>query len=104
MKKIDFISAAPNLAIFKTGTNQTYLRASLFLIYLIVLLVLAVIYFYDYFSQSDFSFEYTFAKNATNILQNEGINELRFKNYDFKFDLTKDYGGGENYYKSFKKY
>ena len=100
MKKIDFISAAPNLAIFKTGTNQTYLGASLFLIYLIVLLVLAVIYFYDYFSQSDFSFEYTFAKNATNILQNEGINELRFKNYDFKFDLTKDDGGGENYYKN----
>ena len=59
MKKIDFISVAPNLAIFKTGTNQTYLGASLFLIYLIVLLVLAVIYFYDYFSQSDFSFEYT---------------------------------------------
>ena len=91
MKKIDFISVAPNLAIFKTGTNQTYLGASLFLIYLIVLLVLAVIYFYDYFSQSDFSFEYTFAKNATNISNNEEISALSIKDYDFKLYLTKDY-------------
>ena len=95
MRKIDFISTAPNLAIFKTGTNQTYLGASFFLIYLIILLVLAFIYFYDYFSQNDYSFEYVLAKNDTSMKENEDIIAISNMEYDYEFYLSKDDRGGE---------
>ena len=87
MRKIDFISTAPNLTIFKTGANQTYLGTSFFLIYLIILLVLAIIYFYDYFSQNNYSFEYTLAKNDTSINENEIIKKINDTDYDFNFSL-----------------
>ena len=87
MRKIDFISTAPNLTIFKTGANQTYLGTSFFLIYLIILLVLAIIYFYDYFSQNNYSFEYTLAKSDTRINENEVIKKINDTDYDFNFSL-----------------
>ena len=90
MRNIDFISASPHLTIFKTGTNQTYLGASLFLIYIIILLVLGVVYLYDYFSQNDYSVEYVFDKNNTKLADNEEIEAIRNMTYDFIFNLSKD--------------
>jgi len=77
MRNIDFISASPHLKIFKTGTNQTYLGASLFLTYIIILLVLGAVYLYDYFSQNDYSVEYVFDKNNTKLAVNEEIKVIK---------------------------
>lgn len=50
MRRIDFISGSPQLSIFKEGVYKTNLGGTLFLIEFIVLILLAVIYFVDSFS------------------------------------------------------
>ena len=48
MLKLDFISIAPHLSIFKSGANKTNLGGTLFLIYGILFILLSVIYLNDY--------------------------------------------------------
>jgi maltodextrin utilization protein YvdJ len=95
MRKIDFISTAPSLTIFKTGTNQTYLGGSFFLIYLIILLVLLIMYIYDYISQNNYSLEYFLDKNDTSINENEAIKEIQKNGIDLNLSLYKD-GTGDD--------
>lgn len=51
MRKLDFISASPHLSIFKAGSNKTSFGVPIFLIYLIILAILASFYIYDYTSK-----------------------------------------------------
>ena len=88
MLYIDFISVAPHLCIFKAGANKTNLGGVLFLIYIILLIFFAIIYFYDYFTKENYSYNYTLVKNNTKI--EKQANEMIQKNFDFYFHLTKD--------------
>ena len=45
MRKLDFISKPPNFSIFKEGANKTNLGGFLFVIYIAIILILAIVYF-----------------------------------------------------------
>ena len=92
MRRIDFISGAPQLSIFKEGAYKTNLGVALFLINIIVFIVLFVFYFVDYFLNDKYQFNYT-------LFQNEGFNkgsqdvEISSKlnpDLDYVFYLFKD--------------
>jgi len=91
MRKLDFISVAPNLSIFNAGANKTNFGGILFLIYILILLLLAIIYIFDYSSQENYSFEYNLFLNDTKTLQNQEILDATVnQKYDFTFYLSKD--------------
>ena len=93
MRKLDFISGSPQLAIFKEGANKTNLGGILYLIYLIVLLFLATIYIFDFFKNERYEFDYTLIKtlNAENkLLKDETMNSMLDADLDFNIVLFKD--------------
>ena len=93
MRKLDFISGSPQLAIFKEGANKTNLGGILYLIYLIVLLFLAIIYIFDFFKNERYEFDYTLIKtlNAENkLLKDETMNSMLDADLDFNIVLFKD--------------
>ena len=47
MRRLDFISGSPQLNIFREGANKTNLGGTLYLIYILVLILLAIIYIYS---------------------------------------------------------
>ncbi len=83
MLKLDFISIAPHLSIFKARTNKTNLGGTLFLIYGILLILLAAIYLNDYFAKENYSYNYTLIKNNTNLQGEAEI--MTEKNMDLIF-------------------
>ena len=64
MRRLDFISGSPQLNIFKEFTNRTNLGGALYLIYIVVLILLAIIYLFDYFSNDKYQFNYTLVKTG----------------------------------------
>ena len=89
MRKLDFISVAPNLSIFKAGSNKANFGGILFLIYIIILLLLAAIYIYDFANKDSYTFEYTFIKEkdkGAELKEDDRINE--FLNTDFNFSVS----------------
>ena len=92
MLKLDFISAAPNLSIFKAGSNKTNLGGVLFLIYVILFILFAIIYLYDYFTKETYSYNYTFVKNNTNLPEEAKL--MNEKEFDFYFSLIKGVSTG----------
>ena len=85
MRKLDFISVAPQLLIFKAGANKTNFGGILFIL---ILLLLAIIYIFDYSSQENYSFEYNLFRNDTKTLQNKEVLDATInQNYDFTFYL-----------------
>ena len=59
MRKLDFISKSPNFYIFKESANKTNLGGVLFLVHIIIIVLLAIVYFYDYFKNEKYTFSYT---------------------------------------------
>ena len=92
MRRIDFISGSPQLSIFKEGAYKTNLGGTLFLIEIIVLILLVVIYFVDYFSNDKYQFNYTLVKNGDfnkDLCRDEEM-KSQLKNLDYRFFLGKD--------------
>ena len=64
MRKLDFVSVAPQFTIFKKGANKTNFGGVIFLIYIIILLILALIYLFDYFEKDRYEYNYTYNKKT----------------------------------------
>ena len=64
MRRLDFVSGAPQFAIFKEGANKTNFGGVIYLIYIIILLILAIIYLFDYFENDRYEFNYTYIKKS----------------------------------------
>jgi len=90
MRKLDFISASPHLSIFKAGSNKTPFGGTLFLIYLIILLILASFYIYDYASKEKYTIESNFMRGDTKIKGSKQANEIEDMEVDLLFFLGKD--------------
>lgn len=91
MRRLDFISVAPRLSIFKAGANKTKFGGILFLIYILILLLLAIIYIFDYSSKENYSFESSVVQNDSKTLYNEEVlNTTVNQNFDFIYYLSKD--------------
>ena len=85
MRKLDFISGAPQLSIFKEGSNQTNLGGILYFIYLIILILLAIIYFADYFGNDKYEFNYTLVKESYEKIEESKSQKNEHLNYDIEF-------------------
>ena len=101
MRKIDFISASPNLLIFQNDANQTVFGGILFLVYIIVFIILSIIFLYDYASSDDYEFDYTFVKQNQIVNYNEWKTEINkdifYSGFEINVTLFKDlYGNGIN--------
>ena len=84
MRRLDFISKAPNFSIFKEGANKTNLGGVLFMIYIIIIFLLAIVYFFDYFTNDKYQFNYSLVKgdeNNNTFLKNMEKIELNYTVY-----------------------
>ena len=93
MRILDFISSSPQLYIFRESSNKTVFGGALYLIYIIILILLAVIYLIDYFSNDKYEFDYTLVKEtflSKKMSKNEEMNSKLETDLDFIFDLGKD--------------
>ena len=87
MRRLDFISVAPHLSIFKSGANKTNLGGFLFFIYIIILILLAVVYLYDYINKDNYSYDYTYVRNDTSLSEEKEVEKIMNDDFDFKFFL-----------------
>ena len=94
MRKIDFISASPYLSIFEKGANQTIFGGILFLINGIIFIILTIIYLYDFFTNPNYTFNYTLVKeNYNKTYKNSTTDEhddIFLSDFKLKTYLKKD--------------
>ena len=93
MRRLDFISGSPKLNIFKEGANKTNLGGALYLIYIIVLILLGIIYLFDYFSNDKYQFNYTLVETNLKdqkLREDEKMNSMLNTNLEFVFFQGKD--------------
>ena len=89
-KKIDLLSEVPRVFIFNKSANKTIFGGSLFLIYLIIILLIAVAYLVDFILNDKYQVQYGIHQELlpnetqTEILQKEDYNPV----IKFGFDLT----------------
>ena len=60
MKKLDFLSGAPNTLIFGQKASKTRLGGVLTLIYLIIVLIISIVYIFDYAINSKYTVLYVY--------------------------------------------
>jgi len=92
MRRLDFISKAPNFSIFKEGANKTNLGGFLYMVYIIIILLLAIVYFYDYFTNEKYQFNYTLVKAGVGekLYENGGVSSILNADINYMFWLGKD--------------
>ena len=93
MRRLDFISKAPNFSIFKEGANKTNLGGFLCVVYIIIILLLAIVYFYDYFTNDKYQFNYTLVKaslNSKSLDKNEEMSSIINTDKNYVAWLGKD--------------
>ena len=91
MRRLDFISKAPNFSIFKEGANKTNLGGFLYMVYIIIILLLAIVYFYDYFTNEKYQFNYTLVKGTKyDIFKNEEMKNMSKTELNYIVGLGKD--------------
>ena len=93
MRKLDFISGTPKISIFREGANKANLGGTLFFIYLIILVLLAIVYIFNYFTQEKYEFNYTLVKgqyNDENFLGKEEMKSVLETEMKYLFVLFKD--------------
>ena len=87
--RFDFLSNAPKNFIFRNTSNKTNFGGILFLLYIFVVALIATIYLCDFFTDEDYSVEYT---HNSEILE-ENAAELKLKDdrynpyFDFMFEF-----------------
>ena len=89
MRRLDFISKAPNFSIFKEDANKTNLGGFLFMVYIIIILLLALVYFYDYVTNDKYQFNYSIVKGYKDIDQE--LKKMENVRLNAKVSLVKDY-------------
>jgi len=91
MKKLDFLSNSPKTFIFQQSSNKTTFGGSLTIIYILVILIIAFVYIYNYASNDKYIISYI---NYEKVLTAKNLTELgldKNPNYNptlnFYFDL-----------------
>ena len=90
LKKMDFLSGGPQIFIFNKDSNKTVFGGSLFLIYIIVVLLIGVAYLVDYILNDKYDVQYEIHQEILSpekqdeILENPDYNPI----LDIGFNLT----------------
>ena len=93
MQKLDFIGKSPNFYIFNEGSNKTILGGFLFLVYILIIVLLAIVYFYDFFSNEKYKFTYNLVQKKfedADMDKNKQINSMLNAELNFTVFLGKD--------------
>ena len=94
MRKIDYISKAPQLFIFRNEANQNNLGGILFLIYLIILSLLSIVYFYEYINNEKYQINYNLIMESydSGKIKNKNLKKDDKLNVELEviFSLAKD--------------
>ena len=94
MRKLDFISEGPQLAIFQEDANKNNLGGVLYLIHILILIILAVIYIADFIDDDKYKFNYIYIRDTFNETElKQGISaDKENLNFDleFKYQIGKD--------------
>ena len=83
--RFDFLSNAPKNFIFRNTSNKTNFGGILFLLYIFVVALIATIYLCDFFTDEDYSVEYT--HNSKILDQNTAELKLKDDRYNPYFDF-----------------
>ena len=87
MRKLDFISRSPQLPIFRESSNKNNLGGVLFLIFIIILILFAIIFISDFAMNERYKFTYTYIKES---YDENGISEAKKERYNnLKEDMQK---------------
>ena len=90
MRRLDFISKPPNFSIFKEGANKTNLGGFLFLVYIAIILVLALVNFFDYFVNDKYQFNYSVVKGNKDANKNTFLKNMEKIELTYRIWLTVD--------------
>ena len=90
LKKIDLLSAGPQIFIFNKDSNKTVFGGSLFLIYLIIVLLIGVAYLIDYILNDKYDVQYGIHQELlTEAKQNELLENSEYNpKLEISFNLT----------------
>ena len=83
--RFDFLSNAPKNFIFRKTSNKTNFGGILFLLYIFVVALIATIYLCDFFTDEDYSVEYT--HNSKMLDENTTKLKLKDDRYNPYFDF-----------------
>ena len=83
--RFDFLSNAPKNFIFRNTSNKTNFGGILFLLYIFLVVLIATIYLYDFFTDDDYSIEYT--HNSEILYENTIGKKLKDDRYNPYFDF-----------------
>ena len=96
MKKLDFLSNSPRTFIFQKKSNKTTFGGFLAIIYILIILIIAFVYIYNYVANDKYIISYI---NYENPMLPQKITELGLDNdpnynptLNFSFDLVDTYG------------
>ena len=90
MRRLDFISKPPNFSIFKERANKTNLGGFLFVVYIAIILVLAIVYFFDYFVNDKYQFNYSVVKKNEEANKNTFLKNMENAELNYTIFLRKD--------------
>ena len=93
MRTLDLISGSPKLNIFREGANKTNLGGTLYLIYILVLILLTIVYLFDYFSNEKYHFNFNIVKTDfkdKKLEKDKEMNSMLNTNLEFYFMLSID--------------
>ena len=86
MRIIDFLSDSPKTFIFKKSSNKTTFGGFLTLIYGLIILIMAIVYYIDYHIKDKYIISYNQNKEGIDV---EKKNDPRYNpTLKFKFDVV----------------
>ncbi len=95
MRKLDFLSNSPQTFIFQKSSNKTRFGGILTIIYILFILIMAFVYFYDYYKNDKYIISYNQYRTPINFTDYEKDADPRYNpTLKFKFDVTN--GRGKN--------
>jgi len=89
MHSFDFISQSPQVYIFQKSANKTNLGGIFFLIYIIIVIIISLLYLFDYISNDKYTVEYSsmFDELAEDEVEKMNEDETLNPTLLFKFQL-----------------
>ena len=89
MRKLDFLSNSPQTFIFHKSSNKTRFGGFLTIIYVLFILIMAIVYFYDYYKNDKYIISYNQYRTPNNFMDYEKDEDPRYNpTLKFSFDVT----------------
>ena len=88
MRKLDFLSNSPQTFIFHKSSNKTRFGGILTIIYILFILIMAIVYFYDYYKNDKYIISYNQYRTPNNFTDEKDADPRYNPTLKFSFDVT----------------